>query len=168
MLARGILIAIIVAIIDQLAKWRIVDYFAVHPEVERHVTVTGFFNLVLTMNRGISFGMFNNDPHIGEVILVGLAAVIVIGLLIWLRRLAAGLPAVAIGMIIGGAAGNAVDRVVRGAVVDFLDFHAGQWHPFAFNLADAAISVGVGLLILDGLLGGGAGRSRSGAKGAMV
>jgi len=168
MLVRGIVIAVVVAIVDQLAKWGILGYFAAHPEAEHHVVVTGFFNLVLTMNRGISFGMFNNDRHVGEVILVALAAVIVIGLLIWLRRLAAGLPAVAIGMIIGGAAGNALDRVARGAVVDFLDFHAGQWHPFAFNLADAAISVGVGLLILDGLLGGGAGRSNRGAKGAVV
>jgi signal peptidase II len=160
MLFRGIAIAIVVAIVDQFAKWRIVDYFAAHPEVARHVTVTGFFNLVLTMNRGISFGMFGHEPRIGEAILIVVAVAIVAGLLLWLRRIATILPTVAIGMIIGGAVGNALDRVVRGAVVDFLDFHLGQWHPFAFNLADAAISVGVALLILDGLLGG---RSRAAA-----
>lgn len=153
MLVRGISIAIVVAIIDQFAKWGIVDYFASHQEAARHLTVTGFFNLVLTLNRGISFGMFN-DPHTGEIILVALAVAIVVGLLIWLRRVNSGLLALSIGFIIGGAAGNALDRVLRGAVVDFLDFHLGQWHPFAFNLADAAISVGVALLILDGLLGG--------------
>ncbi|HEX4113483.1 MAG TPA: signal peptidase II, partial [Stellaceae bacterium] len=120
----------------------------------------GFFNLVLTMNRGISFGMFGHEPRIGEAILIVVAVAIVAGLLLWLRRIATILPTVAIGMIIGGAVGNALDRVVRGAVVDFLDFHLGQWHPFAFNLADAAISVGVALLILDGLLGG---RSRAAA-----
>ncbi len=153
MLVRGISVALAVAIVDQLAKLGIVDYFAAHSEAARQLTVTGFFNLVLTMNRGISFGIFN-DPHTGEIVLVALAAAIVIGLLVWLARVKSGLLMLAIGFIIGGAAGNAVDRVVRGAVVDFLDFHLGQWHPFAFNLADAAISVGVGLLILDGLLGG--------------
>ncbi len=157
MLVRGILIAIAVAVVDQLAKVGILDYFAAHPEAMQHVVVTGFFNLVLTLNRGISFGIFN-DPHTGEIVLVALAAAIVIGLLAWLRQVRSGLLALAIGFIVGGAAGNAVDRVARGAVVDFLDFHLGQWHPFAFNLADAAISVGVALLILEGLLGG---RSRA-------
>jgi signal peptidase II len=153
MLMQGILIAVGVAILDQLAKWGIINHFAGQPEIARQITVTGFFNLVLTMNRGISFGIFN-DPDMGEIILVLVAAVIIAGLLIWLRRVKSGLLAVAIGFIIGGAVGNALDRVVRGAVVDFLDFHVGQWHPFAFNLADAAISVGVALLVLDGLLGG--------------
>jgi signal peptidase II len=153
MLMQGILIAVGVAILDQLAKWEIINHFAGQPEIARQITVTGFFNLVLTMNRGISFGIFN-DPDMGEIILVLVAAVIIAGLLIWLRRVKSGLLAVAIGFIIGGAVGNALDRVVRGAVVDFLDFHVGQWHPFAFNLADAAISVGVALLVLDGLLGG--------------
>jgi signal peptidase II len=150
---QGILIAVGVAILDQLAKWGIINHFAGQPEIARQIAVTGFFNLVLTMNRGISFGIFN-DPDMGEIILVLVAAVIIAGLLIWLRRVKSGLLAVAIGFIIGGAVGNALDRVVRGAVVDFLDFHVGQWHPFAFNLADAAISVGVALLVLDGLLGG--------------
>jgi signal peptidase II len=153
MLMQGILIAVGVAILDQLAKWEIINHFAGQPEIARQIAVTGFFNLVLTMNRGISFGIFN-DPDMGEIILVLVAAVVVAGLLIWLRRVKSGLLAVAIGFIIGGAVGNALDRVVRGAVVDFLDFHVGQWHPFAFNLADAAISVGVALLVLDGLLGG--------------
>ena len=152
MLGRGIAVAIAVAILDQLAKFGVLAYFAAHPEAGRHVFVTEFFNLVLTMNRGISFGMFSGDRRLDEIILVVLALVIMAGMLIWLRRATSTLLAVAIGMIIGGAAGNALDRVVRGAVVDFLDFHLGQWHPFVFNLADAAISIGVGLLILDGLL----------------
>jgi signal peptidase II len=153
MLIQGISIAVAVTILDQLAKWGVVSHFANHPQTARQITVTGFFNLVLTMNRGISFGIFN-DPDMGEIILVVVAAVIVVGLLVWLRRVKSYLLTLAIGFIIGGAAGNALDRVVRGAVVDFLDFHVGQWHPFAFNLADAAISVGVALLVLEGLLGG--------------
>jgi signal peptidase II len=153
MLVPGILIAVAVVILDQFAKFGIINHFASHPEMPPEVAVTGFFNLVLTMNRGISFGIFNG-PGMGEIILVVVAAVIVVGLLVWLRQVKSGLLALAIGLIIGGAAGNAVDRVMRGAVVDFLDFHVGQWHPFAFNLADAAISLGVALLVLDGLLGG--------------
>jgi signal peptidase II len=158
MVVRGIVVAVMVVVLDQLAKFRILDFFVAHPESAGHLRVTGFFNLVLTMNRGISFGMFNDRAQ-GGLILVAVAAIIVLGLVAWLFRVKSGLLAVAIGFIIGGAAGNALDRLVRGAVVDFLDFHLGEWHPFVFNLADAAISVGVGLLILDGLLGG---RSRSG------
>ncbi len=153
MLIQGILIAVAVAILDQLSKWGIISHFASHPEMAHQITVTGFFNLVLTMNRGISFGIFN-DPDMGEIILVVVAVVIVAGLLVWLRRVKSSVLALAIGFIVGGAVGNALDRLVRGAVVDFLDFHVGEWHPFAFNLADAAISVGVALLVLDGLLGG--------------
>ncbi len=85
MLIQGILIAVAVVILDQLAKWGIVSHFANHPETARQITVTGFFNLVLTMNRGISFGIFN-DPDMGEIILVVVASVIVVGLLVWLRQ----------------------------------------------------------------------------------
>lgn len=157
MVFRGIVVAVVVIVLDQLAKFRILDYFVAHPESARHLRVTGFFNLVLTMNRGISFGMFNDRGHSGLILLV-VAAIIIVALIVWLFRVKSGLLAVAIGFIIGGAGGNALDRLVRGAVVDFLDFHLGEWHPFVFNLADAAISVGVGLLILDGLIGG---RSRA-------
>jgi signal peptidase II len=153
MIVLGGVIALLVVILDQIAKFRILDYFAAHPESARQIVITSFFNIVLTLNRGISFGMFN-DRNGGGMILVALAALIVIGLVVWLARVKSALLAVAIGFIIGGAAGNALDRLWRGAVVDFLDFHLGQWHPFAFNLADAAISLGVGLLILDGLIGG--------------
>jgi len=81
-----------------------------------------------------------------------LAAVIVTALIVWLRRAHNPLIRVALGMIIGGAIGNVIDRLMRGAVVDFLDFHVGTWHWYAFNLADAAICLGVIALLLDGLL----------------
>ena len=77
---------------------------------------------------------------------------IVAGLVYWLRRVTSPLLAVAIGLIIGGAVGNVVDRIRLGAVVDFLDFHIGSWHWPAFNLADSAICVGVAAMLLDGLL----------------
>jgi len=160
MLGRGITVAILWAGADQLAKFWILTLFAGDPDIRQWI-VTGFFNLVLTFNRGISFGIFNTGSAWNAVVFAALAAVIVVALLWWLRRVENTLLAIGIGLIIGGAVGNAIDRVARGAVVDFLDFHLGQWHPFAFNLADAGISLGVGLLILDGLMG----RRRKGAMG---
>jgi len=153
MFIRGVALALFVAMADQLAKFWILGYFrGIAPERRIHA-VTGFFNLVLTWNRGISFGMFNGAWGINALLFVLLAVAIVVGLLWWLARVDHTLVAIAIGLIVGGATGNAADRLLRGAVVDFLDFHLGEWHPFAFNIADAAISVGVALLILDGLVG---------------
>jgi len=160
MLIRGVAIAIVWAVLDQLSKLWVLNLFASDPDARQWV-VTGFFNLVLTFNRGISFGIFNTASAWNAVVFAALAAIIVLALLWWLRRAETWLLAAGIGLIIGGALGNAIDRVARGAVVDFLDFHLGQWHPFAFNLADAGISLGVGLLIIDGLFG----RRRKGAMG---
>jgi signal peptidase II len=115
--------------------------------------ITGFFNLVLTWNRGMSFGLFNNDAAMNALLFTLVAAVIVGGLLVWLHRVQDTLLALAIGLVIGGAIGNVIDRLLRGGVVDFLDFHVAGWHWYAFNLADAAICVGVGLLVIDSLLG---------------
>jgi signal peptidase II len=100
----------------------------------------------------MSFGLFNTDRALNDVIFTVVAAVIVAGIVIWLRRVHQTLLAVAIGFVIGGAVGNVVDRLARGAVVDFLDFHAAGWHFYVFNLADAAISVGVALMLIDSLL----------------
>ena len=149
MLQRGLIVAALVALADQLSKAWVLSFFG---DPTPHLrTVTGFFNLVLTWNRGVSFGLFNNDAATSALMFVAAAAVIVAGLILWLRRVREPLLAVAIGLIIGGAIGNVVDRLLRGAVVDFLDFHIAGWHWFAFNLADSAISIGVGLIVIDGL-----------------
>ena len=74
------------------------------------------------------------------------------GSIYWLSRVSSPLLAIAIGLIVGGAVGNVVDRIRHGAVVDFLDFHIGYWHWPAFNLADSAICLGVAMMLLDGLL----------------
>ena len=154
MLRRGLAVAAVVAIADQLSKAWVLRLFAEQQQpVERMQPVTGFFNLVLTWNRGMSFGLFNNDATLNAAIFTVIAAVIVGGLLVWLRRAQEALIGIAIGLVIGGAIGNVVDRLWRGAVVDFLDFHLGDWHWFAFNLADAAICIGVGLMVIDSLLG---------------
>jgi signal peptidase II len=153
MLARGLATALVVVILDQLSKAAILAHFA--GRAFRGERITPFFNLVLTYNRGMSFGLFNAGPAGGglNALLFSLAAAaIVAGLLYWLMRVTSPLLATAIGLIIGGAVGNVVDRVRLGAVVDFLDFHIGSWHWPAFNLADSAICVGVAAMLLDGLL----------------
>jgi signal peptidase II len=149
MLRRGLVVAALVALADQLSKLWVLWFF---DDPAPHLrTVTGFFNLVLTWNRGVSFGLFNNATATNALLFAAAAAIIVAGLILWLRRVREPLIAVAIGLVIGGAIGNVIDRLRRGAVVDFLDFHIAGWHWFAFNLADSAICIGVGLIVIDGL-----------------
>jgi signal peptidase II len=149
----GLVVAVLVAAADQLAKAWILQFFAARGDAARLVPVTPFLNLVLTMNRGMSFGLFNTGAAFNAVIFAALAAIIVVALLVWLARTREAWLATAIGLVVGGAVGNVADRLARGAVVDFLDFHLGAWHWFSFNLADAAISVGVALMLIDGLRG---------------
>jgi signal peptidase II len=148
MLRLGLLVAAPIVVLDQLVKWWVLAELMDPPAV---INVTGFFNLVLVWNRGVSFGLFDSDSHWGPILLAGLALLIVVVLLVWLTRAGSRLSAVAIGMVLGGAVGNVIDRVRFGAVVDFLDFHALGYHWPAFNVADSAISIGVGLLLYDGL-----------------
>src|ERR1700744_1888247 len=147
----GLAIALAVIVVDKVSKAWILSFFSGHDGVPV-ATVTPFFNLVLTGNRGVSFGLFNNNATMNTTIFTILAAVIVVALLVWMRRSPSTLIRCALGMIIGGAIGNVIDRLYRGAVVDFLDFHLGDWHWFAFNIADAAICLGVAALLLDSLL----------------
>jgi signal peptidase II len=146
MLRLGLLVALPVLLLDQLTKWWALSGLMDPPET---ISVTGFFNLVLVWNRGVSFGMFNVDSAWGPIVLGGLALIISVCLVIWLHRVESRLVATAIGLVLGGAIGNVVDRVHHGAVVDFLDFHAFGYHWPAFNVADSAITVGVVLLIYD-------------------
>jgi signal peptidase II len=149
----GLALAAAIAIADQLTKLWVLAAFAARASGPPVIAVAPFFNLVLTGNRGMSFGLFNNDVAANTAIFTVLAALIVTALIVWLRRAETLLLRVAIGLVIGGAIGNVVDRLWRGAVVDFLDFHLGEWHWFAFNLADTAICLGVATLLLDSLLG---------------
>jgi signal peptidase II len=120
--------------------------------LDHAVAVTPFLNLVVVWNRGVSFGMFASAAALMPWLLSGLALAVVVALGFWLRRVAHPLTGVALGLIIGGALGNVIDRVRFGAVVDFLDFHALGYHWPAFNVADSAICVGAALLLVDGLL----------------
>ena len=151
MLRLGLAVAAAVFAADQVSKHALLAHF--HETGCGHAmqTVTGFFDLVLTCNRGVSFGILNQSA-IGSLLFAVGAAVIVVGLLIWLARVRVAPLAVAIGLIVGGALGNVIDRLRFGGVIDFLSFHAGSWYWPAFNLADSAICLGVAAMLLDGLL----------------
>ncbi len=148
MLRLGLAIAAAVAVIDQLVKWWIIDWLAEPPGF---VEVLPFFNLVMVWNRGVSFGLLG-DAGLAPYLMAGIAGLVVIGLVVWLARVAQRLLAVSIGLIIGGALGNIVDRLRFGAVADFVDLHAGGYHWPTFNVADAAITVGVAVMLIDSLL----------------
>jgi len=147
-LRSGLGVALITVVLDQLTKAIVLGIF----ETGQAVAVTPFFNLVLVWNRGVSFGMFAAGGAFAPWLLSGLALAVVIGLVAWLRRTDQWLTALGLGLVIGGALGNVIDRIRFGAVVDFLDFHLAGYHWPAFNVADASICVGAALMIVDGLL----------------
>jgi signal peptidase II len=128
-------------------------------ELGRHgaVKVTPFFDLVLAWNTGISYGWFQNDSPTGAAILLAIKAVAVVALAIWMARSRTRLATIGLGLIIGGAIGNAIDRLAYGAVVDFALFHVqiGEktFNWYVFNLADVAIVVGVAALLYDSFRG---------------
>src|SRR5260370_31793867 len=134
MLLRGLTTVVGVAILDQLSKAAVLAFFAGRDFGDRE-TVTSFFNLVLTYNRGISFGLFNGGAGVNELVFSVAAATIVAVLIYWLSRASSLFLAVAIGLIIGGAVGNVIDRLRLCALVDFFDFHLGAVPLPAFNLA---------------------------------
>ncbi len=139
--------ALAIFFLDQLTKYWVVEGLGMMHRPP--IVVTEFFSLVMVWNHGVSFGMFSNpDSMLSAYLLVGLALVISGLLLRAARQATLRLEVVAYGMIIGGAMGNALDRVRFGAVADFLYFHLGQWGYPAFNVADSAICIGVGLLLL--------------------
>jgi signal peptidase II len=154
-LRHGIIAAIVVLALDQASKLWLLHVFDIAHRGA--VKLAPFFDLVLAWNVGISFGWFQNESALAQISLmvVKAAAVIVLGVwMAWSRTLIA---TVALGLIIGGAAGNAIDRIAYGAVVDFALFHVqfGEktYNWYVFNLADAAIVAGVAALLYDSFLG---------------
>jgi signal peptidase II len=112
-----------------------------------------FFRLVIVWNPGVSFGFLGGERALPPWVLSLVAVAVCVGLFVWLRRVDRPLIGWGIGLVMGGAIGNVIDRARWGAVFDFADFHVGQWHWPAFNVADSAIVVGVGLMLVDSLLG---------------
>ena len=151
MFRLGIGIAIAISALDQLTKLIVLNVVMTPPQT---IAITDFFNLVLVANRGISFGLLSSDSPWGQPLLIALALALSAMLVFWLRGADNRLLAGSIGLVLGGAVGNAIDRVNHGAVIDFLDFYLGAYHWPAFNLADAAIVIGVAAIILEGLFAG--------------
>ena len=154
-LRAGIFAAIVTLIVDQASKlWLLFVFDIAHRGA---VSVTPFFDLVLAWNIGISFGWFQSDSPVAQIALMAIKAAAVIVLAIWMARSRTLLATLALGLIIGGAIGNAIDRFAYGAVVDFALFHVQigektlNW--YVFNLADVAIVAGVAALLYDSFLG---------------
>lgn len=143
--AAWLLLAAAVIALDQTSKAWVVTNIPLNDGVR----VTDFFNLVFVFNRGAAFSFLSGADGWQRWLFLGLA----IGISLWLiwmirQHVSERLQPAALALILGGAVGNAADRIIHGAVVDFLDFHVAGWHFWAFNVADSAISVGVALLLL--------------------
>ena len=151
----GLLVAVISAALDQASKVWLLYVFDLPARAP--VRLAPFLDLVMTWNKGISYGLFQQDGPLGQGVLLAIKVAAVVLLLIWLARAPSRLTAVALGLIIGGAAGNAVDSVFHGAVADFILFHITtetfRFDWYVFNLADAAIVAGVAGLLYESLLG---------------
>ncbi len=153
-LSRSLLIAAAVAAADQLAKAWVV---ATRPFGSEAEVIPGLFRLVHTRNRGIAFGLFGaSGAAVQLVLLIAVAGIVAFVAWQLSRTGGDGLEGWGLSLVLGGAVGNIVDRVARGEVVDFLDFYlrlgGREHHWFAFNVADAAISVGACLVVLGELV----------------
>ena len=154
-LRLGVIAALATLLIDQASKlWLLYVFDIGHRGT---VKVSPFFDLVLAWNIGISFGWFQNDSGVAQAVLMVVKGAAVIALAVWMARSRTRLATVALGLIIGGAIGNAIDRLAYGAVVDFALFHVriGQdtFNWYVFHLADVAIVVGVMTLLYDSFVG---------------
>jgi signal peptidase II len=147
----GFTIAAIVFALDQLTKWIVAGPLEL--QSVRQIVLLPIFNLSWTENNGISLGLLNAETEVGRWMLVALTGAIAIGVAVWLGREKQRGDQIALGMVLGGALGNILDRIRFGYVVDFADLHFGGFRPFlVFNVADAAISIGVVILLLRAFL----------------
>ena len=147
----GFSIALIVFALDQLTKWVVAG--PLHLREVMQITILPIFNLTWTENNGISLGLFNATTEVGRWMLVAVTSAIAIGVGIWIGREKHRWDQAALGLILGGALGNILDRVRHGYVVDFADLHFGAFRPFlVFNVGDAAITIGVVILLLRAFL----------------
>ena len=148
----GLLTAALLFLVDQATKVTITDVLQLN-ELTAERTITAFFNLRFVANHGISLGLLHADSNTMRWALVAMTGAIALAVAIWMTRESHRADQMALGAILGGALGNIVDRVRFGYVVDFADLHFGDWRPFlVFNVADAAITLGVLVLLVRALL----------------
>ena len=152
----GLAVLVLLLAADQLSKFVVIDFMARRAFVP--LDITDHFSLVMVWNRGVSFGMLSAGDDAVRWGLTVFALAVAAGLVVWMSRLADRLQTFAAGLVAGGAIGNAIDRVVHGAVADFLNFHVGNWSWPAFNVADSAITTGVAILVVHALLSRRSGR----------
>ncbi len=138
-------VAVLSLAFDQSTKWLIVNEVMLPP---RTIELTGFLNLVLGFNTGVSFGLLGNVLAERQALLAGINLAIVACLLLLAWDSDSASERIGFSLIVGGALGNAIDRWRQGGVTDFIDFHWNEWHWPAFNMADVAISIGVGFVFL--------------------
>lgn len=144
----GLGVALAVFVLDQATKWWVLA--VLNLDEGNHLTVAPFLELVMAWNKGVSYGLLETGM---QELLVALSLVISAFIVAWIARAQKPLAAWALGLVLGGAIGNALDRLIHGAVADFVLLHWQGWNWYVFNVADIAIVAGVILLIYDGLLG---------------
>jgi len=142
-------IAALVIVLDQISKYWIVNVFRL--PAKGSVLVGGPFSLSMVWNRGVSFGLLRAEVDLARWGLVVFSVGVAVLLAVWARKITRPILTLGVGLIMGGAIGNAIDRARFGAVADFLDFHA-LYFPWVFNVADSAITLGVVLLLADSFL----------------
>ncbi|HEU4705311.1 MAG TPA: signal peptidase II [Sphingomicrobium sp.] len=147
----GFAIALLVFALDQLTKWLMIGPLDL--QAVRQIVLLPIFNLSWTENYGISLGLLNAETEVGRWMLVAVTGAIALGVAVWIGREKQRGDQLALAMVLGGALGNILDRIRFGYVVDFADLHFGTFRPFlVFNVADAAISIGVVILLLRAFL----------------
>ncbi|HVO80531.1 MAG TPA: signal peptidase II [Terriglobales bacterium] len=143
------LIALGVVCLDRLAKWAVARNLALHDSVQ---VIPDFFRITHVENRGAAFGLFADSPSewkIAVLVLFSIIALVIVAALLWRNSHAITTTGVGLALILGGAVGNLWDRLLSGRVVDFLLFYIGQYQWPAFNVADSAIVIGAGLLVIE-------------------
>lgn len=148
----GYLVAPVVFALDQLVKWIVTGPLGVN-RIGDQFYLLPFFQFTYTRNIGISLGLLNATTEVGRWMLVAVTSAIAIGVAVWIGRERHRWDQAALGLILGGALGNILDRARHGYVVDFADLHFGAFRPFlVFNVGDAAISIGVVILLVRAFL----------------
>ncbi len=148
----GFAVAALVFVLDQLIKWVVTGPLALN-RLGNQLVLLPIFNFTYTQNQGISLGLLNATNPVGRWLLVAMTAAIAIAVAVWITREKNRVDQIALGMVLGGALGNILDRARFGFVVDFADLHFGDFRPFlVFNVGDAAISIGVVILLLRAFL----------------
>jgi signal peptidase II len=146
----GLAAAILALAADQAHKYWMIQIYRIADR--GRVEITPFFDLVMIWNRGISYGLLQQDGILGRLLLMVFSVAAVTVLFLWMSNSASRLVAISLGLIIGGALGNIADRIMHGAVADFFSFHYAGYYWYVFNIADVAITAGVIGLLLDWMI----------------